>query len=66
MQTHISQFIFLISKEIISCGFSKELSQEDDSFEHQKNVGLTDMKIFTVLRGKNCLSGPMVCNVTGP
>ena len=31
----ISQFIFLISKGNISCGFPKDPSQEDDSFEHQ-------------------------------
>ena len=30
----ISQLNFLISKEKISCGFSKEPSQEDNSFEH--------------------------------
>ena len=34
----ISQLIFLISKEHISCGFPKDPSQEDDSFEHQTNV----------------------------
>ena len=31
----ISQLIFLISKGNISCGFPKDPSQEDDSFEHQ-------------------------------
>ena len=31
----ISQLIFLISKGNISCGFPKNPSQEDDSFEHQ-------------------------------
>ena len=31
----ISQLIFLISKGNISCGFPKDSSQEDDSFEHQ-------------------------------
>ena len=31
----ISQLIFLISKGNINCGFPKDPSQEDDSFEHQ-------------------------------
>ena len=31
----ISQLIFLISKENISCGFPKDPSREEDSFEHQ-------------------------------
>ena len=31
----ISQLIFLILKGNISCGFPKDPSQEDDSFEHQ-------------------------------
>ena len=31
----ISQLIFLISIGNISCGFPKDPSQEDDSFEHQ-------------------------------
>ena len=31
----ISQLILLISKGNISCGFPKDPSQEDDSFEHQ-------------------------------
>ena len=31
----ISQLIILISKENISCGFPKDHSQEDDSFEYQ-------------------------------
>ena len=31
----ISQLIFLSSKGNISCGFPKDPSQEDDSFEHQ-------------------------------
>ena len=31
----ISELIFLISKGNISCGFPKDPSQEDDSFEHQ-------------------------------
>ena len=31
----ISQLIFLISKGNISCGFPKDPSQENDSFEHQ-------------------------------
>ena len=31
----ISQLIFLISKGNISCGFPKDSSQEDDSFEYQ-------------------------------
>ena len=47
----ISQLIFFISKGNISCGFPKDPSQEDDSFEHQKQMfGLIDKKIFTVLR----------------
>ena len=31
----VSQLIFLISKGNISCGFPKDPSQEDDSFEHK-------------------------------
>ena len=30
-----SQLIFITSKESIGCGFLKDPSQEDDSFEHQ-------------------------------
>ena len=33
----ISQLIFTISNENISCGCPKDPSQEDDSFEHQNN-----------------------------
>ena len=53
-----SQLIFITSKENISCGFLKDPSQEDDSFEHQKQSQF--------YAEKTCLSGPMLYNVTGP
>ena len=63
----ISQLIFLISKGNISCGFSKDPSQEDDSFEHQnKCLDLKIRKYSQFYAEKKCLSGPMLCNVTGP
>ena len=62
----ILQLIFLISKEIISCGFSKEPSKEANSFEHQKTNVWTDRQEnihISLLIKKPCLSRPMVCNV---
>ena len=45
--------IFLFLNQNICCGYSKELSQGDGSFEHPKHM-LKRMgkKIFTFLRGK--------------
>ena len=43
-------FLFLIN-QVICCGYSKEPSQWDSSFEHPKQMfKLMDKKIFTILR----------------
>ena len=50
-------FIFLFINQNICCGYSKEPSQWDGSFEHLKPMlRLTDKKIFTILRRNQCLS----------
>ena len=45
------QLIFPISKENISCSFSKKLFKEDKLFEHQNQMfGLIVRKVFIFLR----------------
>ena len=52
--------LFLFLDQNICCGYSKEPSQWDCSFEHQKHmIKLMGKKIFTILRTKNCLSKPV-------
>ena len=47
------KIIFFILIQIICCGYSKEPSQWDGSFEHPKHVlKLMGKKIFTILRWK--------------
>ena len=54
-------FLFLIQN--ICCGFSKEPSQWDGSFEHLKHMSkLIAKKIFTILRSKH-LSWPMITKI---
>ena len=49
--------IFLFLNQNISCGYSKEPSRWDGSFEHPKYTSkLMGKKIFTILCSKNCLS----------
>ena len=52
--------IFLFLNQNICCGYSKEPSQWDSSFEHPKHMfKLMGMEIFTILRWIFCLSKPM-------
>ena len=47
--------IFLVLNQNICCGYSKEPSQWDGSFEHPKHMlKLMCKKIFTFLHWKNC------------
>ena len=58
--------IFLFLNQNICCGYVKESSHQDDSFEHPKHMlKLMGKKIFTVLRFKNCISKPMIIAETG-
>ena len=42
------------------CGYSKEPSQWDSSFEHPKHMfKLTDKKIIAIYAENICLTGPM-------
>ena len=51
VRTNELTFLFLIQN--ICCGYSKEPSQWDGSFEHPKHIlKLMDKKIFTILRSK--------------
>ena len=46
-----SKAIFLFLNQNICCGYSKEPSQRDGSFEHPKDMfRLMDKKIMTILR----------------
>ena len=48
---HINRKSFLFINQNICCGYSKEPSQGDGSFDHPKQMlSLTDKKIFTILR----------------
>ena len=50
----------LISQPNICCGYSKEPSQWDSSFEHPKHMlKLIGKKIFAILRWHFCLSKPV-------
>ena len=52
-KVHNEKLIFLFLNQNICCGYSKELSQWDGTFEHQKHMlKLMDKKIFTTLRSK--------------
>ena len=54
------KLFFLFLSQNICCGYSKELSHWDGSFEHTKHMfNLTDRKIIAILCWKNCLTGPM-------
>ena len=60
-RTHNKNLIFLFLNQKICCGYSKELSQWDGSFEHPKHMlNLMGKKIFTTLRWKNWLSKPVL------
>ena len=53
--------IFLFLSQNICCGYSKEPSQLDGSFENPKHMlKLMGKKIFTILRRDFCLSKPVV------
>ena len=52
--------IFLFLNQNICCGYSKEPSQRDDSFEHPKLMfELVVKKLFTILQKIFCLYGRM-------
>ena len=51
------KLLFLFLNQNICCGYSKEPSQWDGSFEHPKHTfKLMDKKIIAILRRKNCLT----------
>ena len=53
------KIIFLLPNQNICCGYSKEPSQWDSSFEHPKDMlKLTDKKIIAILRWKYLLNWP--------
>ena len=55
------KIIFLFLNQNICCGYSKEPSQWDGSFEHPKHMlKFMGKKISTILRTKFCLSKPML------
>ena len=50
---HNKKIIFLFINQNICCGYTKELSQRDGSFEHPKQMlKLTDKKLFLILHSK--------------
>ena len=57
--------LFLFLNQNICFGYSKEPSQQDNSFEHRRHMfKLIDKEIITILRKKKknkqkCLTGPM-------
>ena len=54
-------FIFLYLNKNICCGYSKEPSQKDGSFEHPKHMlQLIGKKIFTFYAENFCLSKPVL------
>ena len=54
------KIFFLFLNENIRCGYSKEPSHRDGSFEHPKHMfKQMGKKIFTILRSKLCLSKPV-------
>ena len=57
--------IFIFLNQNIFCGYTKEPSQEDSSFEHPKHMlKLMDKKIFTILPSKNLLQVCVFVNVS--
>ena len=53
--------IFLFLNQNMYCGYSKEPSQWDDSFEHKKyRLKIMGKKIFTIFWILFCLSKPVV------
>ena len=44
------KIIFSFLKRTICCGYSKEPSQRDGSFEHPNHMKNMDKEIFTILR----------------
>ena len=54
IRVRTKQIFFLFLNQNICCGYSKEPSQWDGSFEHPKHMlKLMDKKIFTILHSKN-------------
>ena len=50
LRVHNEKLIFLFLNQNICCGYSKELSQWEGSFEHPKHMlKLMGKKIFTIL-----------------
>ena len=58
------KLIFLFFNQNIGCGYSKEPSQWDGSFENPKQMfKLMDKKIFTILCPIFCLPGPKLVHI---
>ena len=54
LRVRIEKLIFLFLNQNICCGYSKEPSHRDGSFEHpQHMLKLIANKIFTILRSKS-------------
>ena len=61
VKTAYSKLFFLFLNQNICCGYSKEPSQLDGSFEHPKYMlRLVAKKIFTILPSNFLLSKPVV------
>ena len=59
------KIIFLFLNQNICCGYSKEPSQWDGSFEHPKHMlKIMGKKIFTLYAENFCLSKPVFFLVT--
>ena len=55
LRVRINRLIFLLFNQNICCGYSKEPSQWDGSFEHPKHMlKCMGKKIFTILHSKFC------------
>ena len=51
IRMHIQKLIFLFHNQNVCCGYSKEPSHGDGSFEHPKQMlRLMDKNIFMILR----------------
>ena len=60
VQSAYQNITFLFLNQNIYCGYLKEPSQWDGSFEHPKHMlKIMGKKIFTILRCNFCLSKPM-------
>ena len=61
------KLFFLLLNQNICCGYSKELSQRDGSFEHPKHLFIRmGKKIITILRFFFCLTGLCVPHHPNP